>query len=101
MPRIVYPQSRSNTVVCKIVCNTRRGWCAGTVVTQDALSEHARDIFCRAGAWVALDGRFRRELDLHQADRFALVADVAEVAAGFLHDLREDEFPEQDISLCF
>ena len=72
-------------IIRKIVGDAWGNRRASTSVSEDALLEHARDIVCRARARSAVDGGFGCELDLHQADGFALVAPVAEGATGLLH----------------
>ena len=60
-------------------------------MAEDALLQHAGDVFERARARLACNWWFRMKLNLHQANCFAVVACAAEVAARLLHDLGEDQ----------
>lgn len=82
---VIHPQRSCDVVIRKSVGDAWRNRCVGTGVTEDALLEHAGDIVCGAFARSAVDGGFGCELDLHQTEGFALVANVTEDAAGLLH----------------
>lgn len=59
---------------------------------QDTLLDHAEDFGGGAVVRIAEDaGLAVEELDLQEADGFAVVAGFADLALGFLHYLGEDD----------
>ena len=68
-------------------------------MSEYALLEHSRDVVGRALARSAVDAVLGSDLHLHQAEGFALVANVAEDAAGLLHHHGQYELTEQDLSI--
>ena len=82
----------------EVVRDARGDRVTGASVAVDTLFQHSLDIVGSAGTGAA-DGGLADNLHLHQADRFALVAYVANLPAGFLHYLREDDLAGTGFSL--